>query len=159
MDYSIFNDILLDKILKRKLRRNVVKAAYDLEWLSFDRKVSFAYDMLTSIPYTKGRIIIMFWEKTELMIRLLESFCCDNWKIQRSYIMGRVTPGIIELPLYERTNKDVLHSLITKQFGFEHGKKDSLSLQLCVAFEDEVYLKILHLYDDRGFYLYEVRRL
>ena len=114
--------------------------------------------MLTSMSYTKGRLIILFWEKAELMTQLLESCCCEEWKILRNYIKGRVTPGIIELPLSGKTNKEILYSLITKQFGFEQGKKDSFSLQLCVALEGEVYLKILYLYDDRGFYLYEVRR-
>lgn len=149
-------NILLSKILRRKLRRNIVKASFDMDWLSFEAKVNFACNRLKQIPFTKGRLLVSFWEKTDTILHFLQSNNCNNWKLLREYKLGRQTPGRLEIYFENSLDENLVYSIIKKHYGYELAKPDSLSLDLVFELCDSDDKTICHLYDDRGFSYYYV---
>lgn len=146
----------MQKILKRKIRKGIVQASFDLEWLSFEAKVNFACNRLLSTHFTQVKIFVSFWEKTEILQRLLTVHNCSNWEIIRDYKVGRYTPGQLEICFEESMDVKFVHSLIKKHYGYELGKPDGLNLDVVFAFENGNDKTICHLYDDRGFHVFYV---
>ncbi len=148
---KIFDDTFVSKVVRRKIRKNIVQASFDLDWLSFDVKVNFAFNRLNEIPYTKVRILISFWEKFENIQSFLQSSNCKNWKLLREHKFGKKKPGQLEIYFENCIDEKFILSMIKKHYGYELGKPESLSLELVFVFQNMDDITICHLYDDRGF--------
>lgn len=155
MKNSIEDNLFIIKVLKRKLRRNIVRIEYDMEWLSFEKKVTFATQKIRQIPFSKAKMMISFWEPSDKILSVLKSCNCNDWNILREY-NGKQTSGLIEVYFEHKINEHPLETIIRKHYGYELGKKDVLSLDLIMAFEKDNKITISHLYDDRGFRIYEL---
>ncbi len=155
MKYSITDNSFIKKVLSRKLRRNIAVCEYDMEWLSFDRKVEFASQKMKSITFDKAKMLISFWEPNEKMRCLMKDYA--NWTILREY-KGHPTTGLLEVNFNNKIDSPLLDTIIRKHYGYELGKTNVLDIDLVLAFEDKNKIKICHLYDDRGFRIYEMER-
>ena len=154
MNCKTFDYSFVQKVIYRKVRRNIAWAEYDLQWIPFNKKIDFALDRLKQIPFTRLKVILLFWEEYEDVQKIFKRNHICNYSLIRDYKVGRRTPGMIELHYDECFDEKLIRTLIKKHYGYELGKKDSLSLDLIFVFEKDKDVTICHLYDDRGFQVF-----
>lgn len=151
MKHYMIDEKRVKRIVNRKLRKNILRIDYMLDWLPFDKKVYIAFYKLHQIDFTSIRLYLYFWEPFEKLSKTFKKNNCDNWELVRNYKKGCLTPGLVEIYFDECINDKLIQTLIRKHYGYELGKVDSLSLDMIFVFEKDKDITICHLYDDRGF--------
>ena len=154
MNYNTLDYSFVQKVIYRKVRRNIAWAEYDLQWISFNRKIDFALNRLKQISFSRLKVIISFWEESEVVLKILRKNQTSNYSLIRNYKRGCKTPGLLEIYFDEYLDVNFFRTLIKKHYGYELGKTDSLSLDLIFLFEKDKDVVICHLYDDRGFQIF-----
>lgn len=149
LDYSF-----VQKVIYRKVRRNIAWAEYDLQWISFNRKIDFALNRLKEFSFSRLKVIISFWEEYEVIQKILRNNRISNYSLIRNYKRGCKKPGLLEIYFDECLDVNLFRTLIKKHYGYELGKTDSLSLDMIFIFENDKDVAICHLYDDRGFHIF-----
>lgn len=61
MNYNTLDYGFVQKVINRKVRRNIVWAEYDLQWIPFNKKIDFALNRLKQISFfqIKGDYFIL----------------------------------------------------------------------------------------------------
>lgn len=149
LDYSF-----VQKVIYRKVRKNIAWAEYDQQWLPFNKKIDFALNRLKQIHFSRLKVILLFWEKYEVVQKTFKRNHICNYLLIRDYKMGRRTPGMIEIHFDECFDEKLIRTLIKKHYGYELAKEDSLCIDLIFVFETDGAVTIYHLYDDRGFQVF-----
>lgn len=151
---KIFDYSFVQKVIYRKVRRNIAWAEYDQQRIPLKKKIDFALNRLKQTPFSRLKVIISFWEKYEKIQKVLKVNHICNYSLVRDYKVGRKTPGLIEIYFDERFDEKLIYTMIRKHYGYELGKAGSLSLDLVFVFEKDDNVTICHLYDDRGFQIF-----
>ena len=144
------------KIIYRKVRKNIVWAEYDLQWVSFNKKIDFALDKLKQIHFSELKIIMSFWGKFDVIQKIFEKNNCHNYSLVRKYKTGCLTPGLIEIRYSKSIDDNLMRTLIRRHYGYELGKPDGLNMDLVFIFKRDNDATICHLYDDRGFHVFHL---
>lgn len=58
MNYNTLDYGFVQKVINRKVRRNIVWAEYDLQWIPFNKKIDFALNRLKQISFSRLKVII-----------------------------------------------------------------------------------------------------
>lgn len=154
MNNKIFDYSFVQKVIYRKVRRNIAWAEYDQQRIPFNKKIDFALNRLKQIPFSKLKVIISFWEEYEIIQKILGKNQISNYSLIRNYKRGRKTPGLIEIYFDECFDVNLIRTFIKKHYGYELGKADYLNIDMCFIFENDKDVTICHLYDDRGFQIF-----
>jgi hypothetical protein len=154
MNYNTLDYSFVQKVIYRKVRRNIAWAEYDLQWISFNRKIDFALNRLKEFSFSRLKVIISFWEEYEVIQKILRKNRISNYSLIRNYKRGCKKPGLLEIYFDECLDVNLFRTLIKKHYGYELGKADSLSLDMIFIFENDKDVAICHLYDDRGFHIF-----
>lgn len=152
-EYTIYNMDFLRKLFARKLKRGIARIECDMEEMAFKNKVRFVVHRLSKMRFFEARMILEFWENNEDIMSLLRECQIQEFKLIREY-KGRKTPGVIIIHFTESFDAHFLEVLITKHYGYELAKADSLSVWPFLAIDDGKQIIAIKLYDDRGFYEY-----
>ncbi len=155
---SIYNEELLSKVFNRKTRKGIVRISYDLDWLPLNRKIDFTVNRLCSYRFHKARLTLHFWERNEVLERMLKECAVDDYEMTRAYKPMRMRPGVVHINFVNEFNTRFLKVLITKHYGFENARPDTLNVTPSVAMDTDKELIAIKLYDDRGFYEYVIEK-
>ena len=155
---SIYNEELLNRVLNRKTRRGIVSISYDLDWLPLNRIIDFTVNRLCSYRFNKARLTLHFWERNEVLERMLKECAVDDYEMTRAYKPMRMRPGVVHINFVNEFNTRFLKVLITKHYGFENARPDTLNVTPSVAMDTDKELIAIKLYDDRGFYEYVIEK-
>ena len=147
-------DLSLKEIANIKVRKNIVKGRYDIESISIDSKSSFIIQFLLSIKSITGITYkVFFWEKdSRIHSFFVSNFQSKNYQITISYENGK-KPGIFCVkdtlidPIF-------LSILLSNHFNYELGITPSLNLRVQICIDQEQFVCLLDIYDDRGFDVY-----
>lgn len=160
MNKAIYNDEFWQKVFKRKFRSGIAYHACIMDYLSSRQRVIFTIRRLMEIPISQARLVIQYWEKTELITDLLKKYGLNSYQVKREYKMKHVKPGYINVDITsQRLNEPFLHELLTRHYGHDFSRPDSLDLYpyfiIDTGNEEIIAIKC---YDDRGFYEYFIRK-
>lgn len=155
---SIYNEKLLSSVFNRKARKGIVRISYDLDWLPLNRKIDFTVNRLCSYRFHKARLTLHFWESNEVLERMLKECAVNDYEIAREYKAMRMRPGVVHINFVNEFNKTFLKVLITKHYGFENARPDTLNVTPFVAMDTDKEVIAIKLYDDRGFYEYVIEK-
>lgn len=155
---SIYNEELLSKVFSRKRRKGIVAISYDLDWLPLNRKIDFTVNRLCSYRFHKARLTLHFWEPNEVLERMLKECAVDDYEMTRAYKPMRMRPGVVHINFVNEFNTRFLKVLITKHYGFENARPDTLNVTPFVAMDTDKEVIAIKLYDDRGFYEYVIEK-
>ena len=155
---SIYNEKFLGRVFNRKTRKGIVRISYDLDWLPLNRKIDFTVNRLCSYRFHKARLTLHFWEPNEVLERMLKECAVDDYEMTRAYKPMRMRPGVVHINFINEFNTRFLKVLITKHYGFENARPDTLNVTPSVAMDTDKELIAIKLYDDRGFYEYVIEK-
>ena len=155
---SIYNEELLSRVFSRKRRKGIVAISYDLDWLPLNRKIDFTVNRLCSYRFNKARLTLHFWESNEVLEQMLKECAVDDYEMTRAYKPMRMRPGVVHINFVNEFNTRFLKVLITKHYGFENARPDTLNVTPSVAIDTDKELIAIKLYDDRGFYEYVIEK-
>ena len=155
---SIYNEKFLGRVFSRKRRKGIVAISYDLDWLPLNRKIDFTVNKLCSYRFHKARLTLHFWEPNEVLERMLKECAVDDYEMTRAYKPMRMRPGVVHINFINEFNTRFLKVLITKHYGFENARPDTLNVTPSVAMDTDKELIAIKLYDDRGFYEYVIEK-
>ena len=155
---SIYNEELLNRVFNRKTRRGIVSISYDLDWLPLNRKIDFTVNRLCSYRFNKARLTLHFWESNEVLEQMLKECAVDDYEMTRAYKPMRMRPGVVHINFVNEFNTRFLKVLITKHYGFENARPDTLNVTPSVAMDTDKEVIAIKLYDDRGFYEYVIEK-
>ncbi len=155
---SIYNEELLSRVFSRKRRKGIVAISYDLDWLPLNRKIDFTVNRLCSYRFNKARLTLHFWESNEVLEQMLKECAVDDYEMTRAYKPMRMRPGVVHINFVNEFNTRFLKVLITKHYGFENARPDTLNVTPSVAMDTDKELIAIKLYDDRGFYEYVIEK-
>ena len=155
---SIYNEKFLGRVFNRKTRKGIVAISYDLDWLPLNRKIDFTVNKLCSYRFHKARLTLHFWEPNEVLERMLKECAVDDYEMTRAYKPMRMRPGVVHINFVNEFNTRFLKVLITKHYGFENARPDTLNVTPSVAMDTDKELIAIKLYDDRGFYEYVIEK-
>lgn len=142
-----------EKLLEAKKGENVVKGRFDIEPISLKGKIDFVTHLLLSfksvlcITYK-----ILFWEKDSVLQNLIESNKEKIFDIVTSYKNGEM-PGILFID-EKNLDEAFLSTLLINHFNYEMVKDPSLNIRVQICVNQEGYITLLDIYDDRGFDIY-----
>ena len=132
--------------------------SYDLDWLPLNRKIDFTVSRLCSYRFHKARLTLHFWEPNEVLERMLKECAVDDYEMTRAYKPMRMRPGVVHINFVNEFNTRFLKVLITKHYGFENARPDTLNVTPFVAMDTDKEVIAIKLYDDRGFYEYVIEK-
>ena len=155
---SIYNEEFLSRVFSRKRRKGIVAISYDLDWLPLNRKIDFTVNRLCSYRFNKARLTLHFWESNEVLEQMLKECAVDDYEMTRAYKPMRMRPGVVHINFVNEFNTRFLKVLITKHYGFENARPDTLNVTPSVAMDTDNELIAIKLYDDRGFYEYVIEK-
>ena len=155
---SIYNEEFLSRVFSRKRRKGIVAISYDLDWLPLNRKIDFTVNRLCSYRFNKARLTLHFWESNEVLERMLKECAVDDYEMTREYKPMRMKPGVVHINFANEFNTRFLKVLITKHYGFENARPDTLNVTPFIAMDTDKELIAIKLYDDRGFYEYVIEK-
>jgi hypothetical protein len=155
---SIYNEELLNRVFNRKTRRGIVSISYDLDWLPLNRKIDFTVNRLCSYRFNKARLTLHFWERNEVLERMLKECAVDDYEMTREYKPMRMRPGVVHINFVNEFNTRFLKVLITKHYGFENARPGTLNVTPFIAMDTDKEVIAIKLYDDRGFYEYVIEK-
>lgn len=155
---SIYNEELLSRVFSRKRRKGIVAISYDLDWLPLNRKIDFTVNRLCSYRFHKARLTLHLWEPNEVLERMLKECAVDDYEMTRAYKPMRMRPGVVHINFVNEFNTRFLKVLITKHYGFENARPDTLNVTPFVAMDTDKEVIAIKLYDDRGFYEYVIEK-
>ena len=155
---SIYNEKLLSSVFNRKTRKGIVRISYDLDWLPLNRKIDFTVNKLCSYRFHKARLTLHFWESNEVLERMLKECAVDDYEMTRAYKPMRMRAGVVHINFVNEFNKRFLKVLITKHYGFENARPDTLNVTPFIAIDSGSEIIAIKLYDDRGFYEYVIEK-
>ena len=159
MEITIQDDVFLKKVFKRKRRRGIAYHGCIMDYLSRPQKVAFTMKRLMDVPFSKGRMIIQYWEDEKIMTRMLKRHGVKDYEIVRAYKQG-ATPGYLNINISGDTlDAKFLKELLTRHYGNDFSADNAIDIVPFVVIDtggDEIIA--FHLYDDRGFYEYFIRK-
>ncbi len=158
MNNKILDYSSVQKVIYRKVRRNIAWAEYDQQWIPFNKRIDFVLNRLKQIPFSRLKLIITFWEEYEVIQKILRRNDISNYSLIRNYKRGRTTPGIMEIYFDDCFDENLIRTFIKKHYGYELGKADSLNIDMVFIFKNENDVTVCHLYDDRGFQIFYLNR-
>lgn len=130
-----------------------------MDYLSRPQKVAFTMKRLMDVPFSKGRMIIQYWEDEKIMTRMLKRHGVKDYEIVRAYKQG-ATPGYLNINISGDTlDAKFLKELLTRHYGNDFSADNAIDIVPFVVIDtggDEIIA--FHLYDDRGFYEYFIRK-
>lgn len=160
MKKSIDNDIFFEKVLKRKITRGIAYHCCIMDNLAKSIKVDFVIRRINEVPFKEGRLILLYWEETDKLIDLFKEYNIHSYNIIREYKINHVKPGYISMNIDSFfINSKFFKVLLKRHFGYDFSENNSLGLWPNIVIDtgkDEIVL--FHLYDDRGFYEYFIRK-
>lgn len=142
------------KILKNKKGRNVAKGRFDIENIEMSKKSDFIVAFLLSLKFIKGITYkILFWEKDDVLTELFKfNFSNKKSEISVSYRSGKL-PGVLFVNDRE-VDELFLRLILENHFNYEMAKNPALNLRVQICINQEEFLTLLDIYDDRGFDIY-----
>ncbi|WP_259014676.1 hypothetical protein [Emticicia fluvialis] len=143
-------DILLLKLLKSKKGKNIITGRFDIENIELKKKAGFIIKFILSIKCIKTVTYkILYWENDEVLKEFFNNSSNNNFNISISYNYGKI-PGVI---FVEDTDIDefFLKLLLENHFNYEMAKEPALNLRIQVCINQEEFITVLDIYDDRGF--------
>ena len=155
---SIYNEEFLSRVFSRKRRKGIVAISYDLDWLPLNRKIDFTVNRLCSYRFNKARLTLHFWESNEVLEQMLKECAVDDYEMTRAYKPMRMRPGVVHINFVNEFNTRFLKVLITKHYGFENARPDTLNVTPFFAMDTDKEVIAIKLYDDRGFYEYVIEK-
>jgi hypothetical protein len=135
-----------------------VRISYDLDWLPLNRKIDFTVNRLCSYRFHKARLTLHFCESNEVLEQMLKECAVNDYEITRGYQAMRTRPGVVHINFANEFNKRFLKVLITKHYGFENARPDTLNVTPFIAIDSGSEIIAIKLYDDRGFYEYVIEK-
>jgi len=99
-----------------------------LDWLPLNRKIDFTVNRLCSYRFNKARLTLHFWERNEVLERMLKECAVDDYEMTREYKPMRMRPGVVHINFVNEFNTRFLKVLITKHYGFENARPDTLNV-------------------------------
>lgn len=134
---SIYNEELLSRVFSRKRRKGIVAISYDLDWLPLNRKIDFTVNRLCSYRFNKARLTLHFWESNEVLEQMLKECAVDDYEMTRAYKPMRMKPGVVHINFVNEFNTRFLKVLITKHYGFENARPDTLNVTPFIAMDTD----------------------
>jgi len=149
-------DTRLGKILKGKKNKNIVVGRYDIEGIDLDKKSDFIIKFILSLKSVKGITYkVLFWEKDDILKEFIRlNFFGSNFNITMPYKNGKL-PGIFFID-DNGVEERFLKILLDNHFNYEMAKDPSLNLRVQICINQEEFITLLDVYDDRGFDIYYI---
>lgn len=158
-DICIENEHLINGVLRRRITSNVVRLCYVTETLSMANKIKYVVRHISGIRYEKAKVCIVNWEKVERLVKILRECKISTYKIIREYKDGICKNGEIDVHFEaSQIDQKFLDRLVRRHFGYDFSLPHSISVCPIFVFETKYELMIIHLYDDRGFYEYLLKK-
>lgn len=152
--YSIYNDAFLKRVFDRKLRKGLVHIQGSMACMSFNGKIQFVVDRLSEMRFNKARIILEYWEKTSEIVALLDKFQIKDFEIVRTYKMGYLTSGLIDIYFIDSFDPAFLRIFITKHFSYEQSKSGAWNVWPLLAIDTDSQIIAIKLFSNREFQEY-----
>jgi hypothetical protein len=144
-----------ENLLKTKKGKNILKGRFDIESSQLVKKIDFIIYLLSSIKLINGLTYkILFWEEVTPLQNLIECYIDKKYIMTIPYKNGKL-PGVIFID-DKILDELFLKELLTNHFNYELAKDPSLNLRVQICVNQEDYLTLLDIYDDRGFDTYYV---
>lgn len=93
-----------------------------------------------------------------MLERMLKECAVDDYEMTREYKPMRMRPGVVHINFVNEFNTRFLKVLITKHYGFENARPDTLNVTPFIAMDTDKEVIAIKLYDDRGFYEYVIEK-
>jgi hypothetical protein len=150
-------DVNFEKLLKTKKGRNVVKGRFDIEPIELEAKLDFIIHMLLSTKsFVSLTYKILFWEEGTRVQSLMKSYKGKTYSTVSSY-KNKEQPGVIFIE--EKIIDELfIKELLINHFNYEMAKDPSLNLRVQICVDQEDYITLFDIYDDRGFDIYYLSR-
>lgn len=142
------------KLLETKKEKNIVRGRFDLESIELSKKSGFIINLLSSINSIVSLTYkVLFWEEDNKVESLIKSnFENIKYEIVTPYKQGKL-PGIVFIE--EKTiNNHFLEALLNNHFNYEMAVDPSLDMRVQLCINQENFITLLDIYDDRGFDIY-----
>lgn len=139
------------KILNTKKGENIIWGRYDIESVGIEEKNNFIIKLIS------GQIIgvtykILFWDNDEIIQNFINTNYKGNYSILTNYANGE-EPGILYIDDID-LNNFFFDKLLTNHFNYELAKDPSLNIRIQICINYINHIKLLDIYDDRGFDIY-----
>lgn len=147
-------DKRLSKLLKNKRGKNVIVGRYNIENIDLSKKSVFVMKFLHSLKAVRGITYkVLYWEKNDDIKEFItNSYPNKDFIISVPYRNGKC-PG--ELYLEDLgVEKNFLKKLLDNHFNFEMAKEPSYNLRVQICINQDEFITLLDVYDDRGFDIY-----
>jgi len=143
-------DKRLLKLLNSKRGKNISTSRVDIENIELRKKAEFIIKILLSIKLINSVTYkILYWEKDEILKEFFNNSRNSNYSISRSYRNGKI-PGVVFLD--DTTIEEFfLKSLLENHFNYEMASEPALNLRVQICVNQEEFITVLNIYDDRGF--------
>lgn len=146
-------DRSLGRLLEEKKGQGVIKGRFDIEPVALEKKLDFIVQFFFSRRLIKSLTYkILYWEKDSLLLNLMTSLCITNYWLNTSYKNGE-NPGVIYIDA-DTFDESIFRSVLSNHFNFEMAENPSLNLRVQICLNEESKIKLLDIYDDRGFDVY-----
>jgi len=144
-------------LLKEKKGQGVIKGRFDIEPVALEKKLDFIVQFFFSLRVVKCLTYkILFWEKDDLLTSLMTSMNVTKYWLSTSYDNGEV-PGVLYVDM-DTFDESVFRLLLTNHFNYELAEDPSLNIRVQICLSEENKIKLLDIYDDRGFDVYVLER-
>jgi hypothetical protein len=145
-----------ERLLEEKKGPNVIKGRFDIEPVALEKKLDFIIKFFFSKGLIKSLTYrILFWEKDSLLINLMDSIKVTKYQLNISY-KNKEDPGVIFIDS-NTFDEFVFRSILINHFNFEMLETPSLNLRVQICLNEENEVRLIDIYDDRGFDIYVLK--
>ena len=144
--------ISLACFLKTKEGENIIKGRFDIEPVPLVRKLDFIIQFFSLKLVGSLTYKILFWEKDDLLVSLMASINVTKYWLSTSYENGEA-PGVLYID-FNTFDESVFRQLLIQHFNYEMAEDPSLNIRVQICLNEENQIKLLDIYDDRGFDVY-----
>lgn len=139
-------------LLENKGGENVITGRFDIEPVDLSKKLDFIVRLFSLKVIVGLTYKILFWEKDTLIEDLLKSMNLTKYWLNTSYKNGE-DPGVLYIDM-KAFDEKILRQLLINHFNYEMAEDPSLNIRVQICINEENEIKLLDIYDDRGFDVY-----
>lgn len=139
-------------LLANKGGENIITGRFDIEPVGLTKKLDFIIQFFSLKLITGLTFKILFWEKDNLLKSLMASMNITKYWLPTSYENGEA-PGVLYIDM-NVFDESVFRQLLTNHFNYEMAEDPSLNIRVQICLNEENKIKLLDIYDDRGFDVY-----
>ena len=148
----------LKEIIDSENGKKVGGARCSIDDIHISKKSKFVINFIQSLSSISGVTFkVLFWETQEVIESFFrETFPNKSYKMAISYGGGQ-EPGVFFVD--DNTPDTIfIKELLDHHFNFELAADPALNLRVFIAINQDNLTWLLEIYDDRGFYMYQLER-